>query len=89
MSNTISVLYFYLAANVQGLVSKGKLTTDKAEKALSMLKGVLDYSNFKDVDMVIEVSSKYPHCCRLKMILKDTLLPFFKMGTWITYYLIY
>lgn len=45
-----------LAANVQGLVSRGKLTKDKAEKALSMLKGVLDYSEFRDVDMVIEVS---------------------------------
>ncbi|KAK4757727.1 hypothetical protein SAY87_019028 [Trapa incisa] len=43
-----------IEANVQGLVSKGKLTTVKAEKALSMLKGVLDYSDFKDVDMVIE-----------------------------------
>ncbi|KAK6236335.1 Enoyl-CoA hydratase/isomerase - like 10 [Theobroma cacao] len=41
-------------ANVQGLVSRGKLTKDKAEKALSMLKGVLDYSEFRDVDMVIE-----------------------------------
>ncbi|XVF34858.1 hypothetical protein REPUB_Repub18cG0094700 [Reevesia pubescens] len=41
-------------ANVQGLVTRGKLTKDKAEKALSMLKGVLDYSEFKDVDMVIE-----------------------------------
>ncbi|GKV06622.1 hypothetical protein SLEP1_g18495 [Rubroshorea leprosula] len=40
--------------NVRGLVSRGKLTKDKAEKALSMLRGVLDYSEFKDVDMVIE-----------------------------------
>ncbi|XP_021911086.1 peroxisomal fatty acid beta-oxidation multifunctional protein-like [Carica papaya] len=43
-----------LTANVQGLVSRGKLTRDKAEKALSMLKGVTDYSEFNDVDMVIE-----------------------------------
>ncbi|XP_031380091.1 peroxisomal fatty acid beta-oxidation multifunctional protein AIM1 [Punica granatum] len=43
-----------IEANVQGLVSKGKLTADKADKALSMLKGVLDYSDLKDVDMVIE-----------------------------------
>ncbi|KAK4768744.1 hypothetical protein SAY86_026894 [Trapa natans] len=43
-----------IEANVQGLVSRGKLTADKAEKALSMLKGVLDYSDFKDMDMVIE-----------------------------------
>ncbi|PON50536.1 Crotonase superfamily [Parasponia andersonii] len=41
-------------ANVQGLVTKGKLARDKADKALSLLKGVLDYTEFKDVDMVIE-----------------------------------
>ncbi|KAG4189736.1 hypothetical protein ERO13_A08G241700v2 [Gossypium hirsutum] len=41
-------------ANVRGLANRGKMTKDKAEKALSMLKGVLDYSEFKDVDMVIE-----------------------------------
>ncbi|KAJ7973842.1 Peroxisomal fatty acid beta-oxidation multifunctional protein [Quillaja saponaria] len=41
-------------ANVHGLVTRGKLTRDKADKALSLLKGVLDYSGFKDVDMVIE-----------------------------------
>ena len=45
-----------LAANVRGLVTRGKLTKEKAEKALSMLEGVLDYTEFKDVDMVIEVS---------------------------------
>ncbi|XVE70435.1 hypothetical protein DITRI_Ditri10aG0072500 [Diplodiscus trichospermus] len=43
-----------IEANVRGLVTRGKLTKDKAEKALSMLKGVLDYSEFIDVDMVIE-----------------------------------
>lgn len=44
-----------MTANVQGLVARGKLTEDKANKALTMLKGVLDYSEFKNVDMVIEV----------------------------------
>ncbi|XWS26833.1 hypothetical protein CRYUN_Cryun26dG0064000 [Craigia yunnanensis] len=43
-----------IEANVRGLVTRGKLTKDKAEKALSMLKGVLDYTEFKDADMVIE-----------------------------------
>ncbi|KAK9947662.1 hypothetical protein M0R45_003276 [Rubus argutus] len=43
-----------IEANVKGLVTKGKLTRDKADKALSLLKGSLDYSDFKDVDMVIE-----------------------------------
>jgi hypothetical protein len=49
---------FCVTANVRDLVKKGKLTQDKAEKTLSMLKGVLDYSDFKEVDMVIEVGSK-------------------------------
>ncbi|KAK9142635.1 hypothetical protein Syun_012035 [Stephania yunnanensis] len=43
-----------IQANLQGLVARGKLTLDKAQKALSVLKGVLDYSEFKTVDMVIE-----------------------------------
>ncbi|KAF8400813.1 hypothetical protein HHK36_014115 [Tetracentron sinense] len=43
-----------IEANIRGLVTRGKLTQDKAEKALSILKGVLDYSEFKHVDMVIE-----------------------------------
>ena len=51
----ISVIY--LTANLRGLVVKGKLTQDKANKALLILKGSLDYSDFKDVDMVIEVNS--------------------------------
>jgi enoyl-CoA hydratase/3-hydroxyacyl-CoA dehydrogenase len=41
-------------ANVRGLVARKKLAQDKAEKALTMLKGVLDYAEFKDVDLVIE-----------------------------------
>ncbi|KAF3498191.1 hypothetical protein DY000_02054508 [Brassica cretica] len=41
-------------ANLKGLVSRGKLTQDKAGKAFSLLKGVVDYTEFKDVDMVIE-----------------------------------
>ncbi|KAM6583181.1 hypothetical protein CsatB_010183 [Cannabis sativa] len=41
--------------NMQGLVEKGKLVRAKADKALSLHKGVLDYIEFKDVDLVIEV----------------------------------
>ena len=51
------MLLTFIAANVHGLVTKGKLSRDKAEKALSLVKGVLDYTDFKDVDMVIEVDS--------------------------------
>lgn len=47
---------FFLTANVRSLVTRGKLSRDKADKALLMLKGALDYSDFKDIDMVIEVS---------------------------------
>lgn len=31
------------------------MTQDEMKKALSLLKGVLDYSEFRNVDMVIEV----------------------------------
>ncbi|XP_076889822.1 peroxisomal fatty acid beta-oxidation multifunctional protein AIM1-like [Bidens hawaiensis] len=43
-----------ISANVRGLVARKKLAQAQAEKALSLVKGVLDYSEFKDVDMVIE-----------------------------------
>ncbi|KAG8070505.1 hypothetical protein GUJ93_ZPchr0006g41151 [Zizania palustris] len=43
-----------IAANLEGLVKRGSLTKDKMNKAMSLLKGALDYSDFKDVDMVIE-----------------------------------
>lgn len=43
-----------IEANLRGLATRGKLTKDKMDKALSILKGVLDYSEFKYVDMVIE-----------------------------------
>ena len=46
----------YPAANLQGLVMRGKLDEYGVKKALSFLRGVSDYSEFKDVDMVIEVS---------------------------------
>ncbi|KAK8595592.1 hypothetical protein V6N12_064110 [Hibiscus sabdariffa] len=41
-------------ANIEGLVTRGKVTRDMARKALSLLKGVSDYSEFKELDMVIE-----------------------------------
>lgn len=50
-----------IEANIGGLVTRRKLTQDKANKAISLVKGVLDYSEFKDVDMVIEaVIEKVP-----------------------------
>ncbi|CAN0855722.1 Glyoxysomal fatty acid beta-oxidation multifunctional protein MFP-a [Linum grandiflorum] len=41
-------------ANLQSRVKKGKMTQEKFEKTLSLLKGSLDYESFRDVDMVIE-----------------------------------
>ncbi|WOL08343.1 peroxisomal fatty acid beta-oxidation multifunctional protein [Canna indica] len=50
-----------IQANLEGLVKKGSLTQDKMNKTLSLVKGALDYSEFKDVDMVIEaVIEKVP-----------------------------
>lgn len=45
-----------MLANLQSQVRKGKMTPEKFERTISLLKGVLDYESFKDVDMVIEVS---------------------------------
>ena len=42
-------------ANLQSRVKKGKMTQEKFEKTLSLLKGALNYDSFRDVDMVIEV----------------------------------
>ena len=42
-------------ANLQSRVEKGNMTKENFEKTISLLKGVLDYESFKDVDMVIEV----------------------------------
>ncbi|GLT79371.1 hypothetical protein SLA2020_508620 [Shorea laevis] len=41
-------------ANLQSRVKKGKMTQEKFGKTFSLLRGVLDYESFKDVDMVIE-----------------------------------
>ncbi|XVE82165.1 hypothetical protein DITRI_Ditri15bG0124900 [Diplodiscus trichospermus] len=41
-------------ANLQSQVKKGKMTEEKFEKTISLLRGVLDYESFRDVDMVIE-----------------------------------
>ncbi|GAV74636.1 LOW QUALITY PROTEIN: 3HCDH domain-containing protein/3HCDH_N domain-containing protein, partial [Cephalotus follicularis] len=49
--------YFFFslfATNLQSGVKKGKMTQEKFEKTMSLLKGVLDYGTFKYVDLVIE-----------------------------------
>lgn len=42
-------------ANLEDLVKRGSLAKDRINKVMSLLKGTLDYSDFKDVDMAIEV----------------------------------
>ncbi|KAJ4841285.1 hypothetical protein Tsubulata_009570 [Turnera subulata] len=41
-------------ANLQSRVKKGAMSQEKFDKTVSLLKGVLDYESFKDVDMVVE-----------------------------------
>ncbi|KAL3505711.1 hypothetical protein ACH5RR_031093 [Cinchona calisaya] len=41
-------------ANLQSRIKKGNMSREKFEKTFSLLKGVLDYESFRDVDMVIE-----------------------------------
>ncbi|CAN4096345.1 unnamed protein product [Withania somnifera] len=54
LSNIFVIVRKLILTNIRGLVARKKLQQDKANKAFSMVKGVLDYSEFKDVDMVIE-----------------------------------
>lgn len=54
------MLTLIVTANLQNLVKKGSLTIEKMNKALPLLTGVLDYSEFKNVDMVIEVTLPTP-----------------------------
>lgn len=52
--NLLSAGIGRVKANLQSHAKKGKITKDKLETVLSLLKGVLDYDSFKDVDLVIE-----------------------------------
>ncbi|MQL89044.1 hypothetical protein Taro_021606, partial [Colocasia esculenta] len=50
-----------IEVNLESLVKKGAMSQDKMFEALSILKGVVDYSEFENVDMVIEaVMEKVP-----------------------------
>ncbi|KAI7733393.1 hypothetical protein M8C21_002009 [Ambrosia artemisiifolia] len=64
-----------IEANVRGLVARKKLAQSAADKALSMIKGVLDYSEFKDVDMVIEPYKNRVHdlCLDSKIVHKHSI----------------
>ncbi|GKG53003.1 peroxisomal fatty acid beta-oxidation multifunctional protein AIM1-like protein, partial [Tanacetum coccineum] len=43
------------------MVVRKKLAQSRVEKTLTMIRGVLDYSEFKDVDMVIEAVIENVH----------------------------
>lgn len=45
----------FCLANLGSRVKKGQMTQEKFEKTMSLLRGVLDFESFRDVDMVIEV----------------------------------
>ncbi|CAH1417562.1 unnamed protein product [Lactuca virosa] len=47
-----------IKANLQSHLMAGKMTTEKLERAVSLLKGVLNYDSFKDVDLVVEALSR-------------------------------
>lgn len=49
------MIYYFYPANLKSRVKKGKMSQEKCEKTMSLLKGSLDYESFRDVDMVIEV----------------------------------
>jgi enoyl-CoA hydratase/3-hydroxyacyl-CoA dehydrogenase len=48
-----------LAANLQSRVNKGKMSQEKFEKIFSLVHGTVDYENFRNVDIVIEVSAAF------------------------------
>ncbi|KAL3690855.1 hypothetical protein R1sor_004506 [Riccia sorocarpa] len=43
-----------IRSNLQSRVKKGQMTEEKMAKTLALVKGVLDYNDFKNVDVVIE-----------------------------------
>jgi enoyl-CoA hydratase/3-hydroxyacyl-CoA dehydrogenase len=52
---SVSQKLLFSSANLQTFVRKGQLTKSDYEKKLSLLSGVLDYEQFRDADVVIEV----------------------------------
>lgn len=44
-----------MADNLDSRAKRGSLSKEKYKKAVSLIKGTLDYNDFNDVDLVIEV----------------------------------
>lgn len=55
VSPILIIVFLLLSANLDGLLKKKAISKDKMNSALSLLNGTLDYSEFRDIDMVIEV----------------------------------
>lgn len=49
------IFFLFCSANLQSFVKKGRMTKEDYEKKLSLLSGVLDYEQFRDADVAIEV----------------------------------
>lgn len=49
-------LTLFFKGNLEGLVKRRSISQEKMNQALSLLSGALDYSEFKHLDMVIEVA---------------------------------
>ncbi|CAL0330649.1 unnamed protein product [Lupinus luteus] len=47
-----------IKSNLQNRVNEGEIAEENFEKAVSLLKGSLDYESLKDVDMVIEIGER-------------------------------
>ncbi len=45
-----------IQANLQSQIKKGRLRKDAADRAMALVRGVLDYGDFKNLDMVIEAA---------------------------------
>lgn len=57
-----------MTENLQSHAKNGKATQDVVENAFSLLKGVLGYDSFEDVDLVIEVSDNWEHIYHFKFL---------------------
>ncbi|KAK7851255.1 peroxisomal fatty acid beta-oxidation multifunctional protein aim1 [Quercus suber] len=68
----VNVQYICSSDNLQGLVTKGKIELKGMEKALSILKGVLDYSDFKDTLRRFVLLTASWHRAHLVMPLMET-----------------
>jgi hypothetical protein len=52
---TVNCVCFELTIFLKSRVVKGGMTRAKLQKTLNLVKGILDYEDYNDVDIVIEV----------------------------------